>query len=196
VEGFEIFTKYKTPSVKDMQVTIQKDGISITLNRAAFEALGSPAGVQLCYHRSRKIIGILPVDLKTTPGTRVNRQGKTHSYYIAGRAFTNEYEIDARIARRYKAILEDNMLMINLNGPSADVTGPRLQKEHELSSTSAQQLPLEVPNAGQELKSEVDETLSKDTTYITVMSEIESTVQKAIKQGIPLDDIIKRIYPQ
>jgi hypothetical protein len=196
VEGFEIFTKYKTPSGKDMQVTIQKGGISITFNRAAFEALGSPTGVQLSYHRSRKIIGVLPVDLKTTLGTRVNRQGKTNSYYIAGRAFTNEYEIDTRIARRYKAILEGNMLMVNLNGPSAEVTGPRLQKGHKLSSTSAQQLPLKVPNTEQELKSEVDETLSKDITYMTVMNEIESTVQKAIKQGIPLDDIIKRVYPQ
>ncbi len=192
MDGFEVFTRYKSRSVKDMQVTIQRDGTAISFNRAAYQALGNPEGVQLLYNPEKRLMGVVPVDLRKVPGTRVNRQGASDSYYIAGKAFVHEYEIDTSVARRYQATLENNMLVIDLNGPSADATGPRLHNEpNKPLSDTAQQLSFDIRSNKPETAIKAQE--SQPQSEATVLNELEIALVNAMEHGVSLDKIIKHI---
>lgn len=124
MDEFELFDKYHSRSVKEIFVTIQRRG-TFSLNRAAFQALGSPKFVELLFNRAKRLVAFRPMDLDSGRTIPVRRQGNSDSYMIAGLTFTKEYEIDTSVARRYTAKIQDNLLVVDLNSPSADATGPR-----------------------------------------------------------------------
>jgi hypothetical protein len=144
MDEFEVFDKYHSRSVKELLVTIQRRG-NFSLNRAAFQALGSPKCVELLFNRAKRLIGFRPTDSADGPAIPIRKQGKSESYLIAGLTFTKEFEIDSSIARRYTAKMQGNMLVVDLMSPSTDATGPRLrgddlhQKQEELFSQASQQ---------------------------------------------------------
>lgn len=192
MDGFEVFTRYKSRSVKDMQVTIQRDGTAISFNRVAYQALGNPEGVQLLYNAEKRLIGVVPVDLRKVPGTKINRQGSSDSYYIAGKAFVHEYEIDTSVARRYQATLENNMLVVDLNGPSADATGPRLHNEpNKPLSDTTQQLSFDI--RGNESEATIKAQEAQPQNEATALNELDIALVNAIERGVSLDKIAKRM---
>ena len=143
MDEFEVFDKYHSRSVKELFVTIQRRG-NFSLNRAAFQALGGPQSVEILFNRAKRLIGFRPTDPDNGRAVPVRKQSNADSYMIAGLTFTKEYDIDTTVARRYAAKMQENMLVVDLNSPSTDATGPRLrnddlsQRQGELFSQPSQ----------------------------------------------------------
>ncbi len=121
--AFETFQKNRMPSKGEPAVTIQKRG-ALSLNNAAFEALGSPSFVELLYDRDERLIGIRRSDEDTSHayavrGTGINQATRV----VSGKAFLAYYEIPRDVARRWIAEERDGMLVIDLKQPGTEVSG-------------------------------------------------------------------------
>lgn len=122
---FEVFDKRAAVASKNPMVTIQKGG-SFSLNKAAYDLMGSPETVELLFDPLERLIAFRPVPSTSTRAYPVRPQGKNAvTFMIAGRAFAKHYELDTDIARRYSAERHDDMLVLDLKSDSIDVTGPR-----------------------------------------------------------------------
>ena len=123
--GFEVFDKRASTSSKEPMVTIQKGG-HFSLNRAAYEILGTPESVELLYDRKSKLIGFRPAPSKNPRSYPVKTLGTNATgRLIAGQAFCKYYDIDATVARRFEVEMRDEVLVLDLNSESNIVTGPR-----------------------------------------------------------------------
>lgn len=123
---FEVFTRRASPTGKGPFVTIQRKGI-LSMNREAYEAMGSPETVELLYDRDERIMGFRPVDPNVPHAYRARKQGASSSYLVAGQAFTHYYEIATDTARRYPATAIDGILVVDLKEPGVIATGPRVK---------------------------------------------------------------------
>src|SRR5260221_10595259 len=126
MDEFEVFDKYHSRSVKEIFVTIQRRG-NFSLNRAAFQALGSPQFIELLFNRAKHLIGFRPTDSANGRAIPIRKQGSSDSYMIAGLTFTKEYEIDTSVARRYTAKMQNHMLVVDLKSLSTDAIGTKLR---------------------------------------------------------------------
>ena len=127
---FEVFTRRATPVAKGPYVTIQRKGI-ISMNREAFEAMGSPEAVELLYDRDERVVGFRPVGRDVPHAYRPRKQGASSSYLVAGQAFTQYYGIATDTARRYPATMIDGVLTVDLKEAGTVATGPRAQEGGE-----------------------------------------------------------------
>jgi hypothetical protein len=117
-----------TPSDEPF-ITIQKKGI-FSLNRAAYDALGSPDTVELLYDREHRFIGIRKVNKSVEHSYKVRAFGKSGmSWLVSGTAFTKYYEIAVPEPVRRVARVEKDTLVIDLNEPGVIVSPGRGQKE-------------------------------------------------------------------
>jgi hypothetical protein len=107
---------------------LRRDGI-LSINRAAFALLGSPAAVQLLYDHEARIIGLRSVP--ETEGLRTYRIPKKSGHTVNVRTFLQHYEIEVSQARRYPVTLVEGILEIDLNGPWEDVTPPLTLKQRQ-----------------------------------------------------------------
>jgi hypothetical protein len=124
--AFETFDKRRVGRTKQALVTIQRGG-NFSFNKATYDLLAKPEAVELLYDREREIIGFRKTSLENPRAFPLRPQGKNAvSFMVAGQAFTKHYEIDTTTARRYPVKLEGDILTLDLQGESADVTGPRL----------------------------------------------------------------------
>jgi hypothetical protein len=122
---FELFTRQRPPAVREPALTIQKQG-SLSLNRAAYEALDSPEAAELLFDRDERRIGIRKADPSADHAMPVRPLGRGgSSWLISGRTFTIIYEIPTESARRWLAQTVDDMLVVDLKEPGTDVSGPR-----------------------------------------------------------------------
>ena len=195
MDGFEVFEKYHSRSVKEFYVTIQKRG-TISLNRAAFQAMGNPKYAELLFNRNKRLIGIRPTNSASGRTAPIRKQGQSESYLIAGLTFTKEYDIDSSVARRYVATIQENMLIVDLNSPSTDATGPRSRgddsqtTQEELFSQSDQGSDKQNADSNKEgieqshpaTESEVAETISKDANnaFANAFLQLPEEQQRAI----------------
>jgi hypothetical protein len=125
VPNFETFTKRLVPLGKRPFVTIQKRG-TISMNKAAYVALGSPQTVELLFDSDERMVGLRPVEFMTEHAYPVRGVGQEPtSYLIAGRAFTKHYEIDTTVSRRWPAELVDDVLSVDLKTDGTVVTSNR-----------------------------------------------------------------------
>lgn len=124
--NFEVFTRRMVPLVKQPAVTIQKRG-NMSVNRAAFVALGEPQAVELLYDPSEKIVGFRAVSAETEHAYPVRPQGQKEDgpYIVAGMAFTKYYGIDTSISRRWSASMQGDILCIDLKQEGTVVTSNR-----------------------------------------------------------------------
>lgn len=104
-------------------MTLQKRG-AISLNAAAFEALGSPKTVELLYEREKHEIGIRATTLDAEHAYVVRGVGKSGAtHVVSGKAFLNYYEIPLDVARRWPAKRSGRrMLTIDIKQQGTDVT--------------------------------------------------------------------------
>jgi len=128
---FERFDKRQSPIAGSPFVTIQREGRVMTINRAAYEMLGSPEAVELLYSRENRVIGLRKVSKKEPYAFPLRPQGRKgnepSNYLVAVQAFTKHYGIDTSVAMRYPAeIQEDDILTIPLERGTV-ATGPRLK---------------------------------------------------------------------
>ncbi len=131
---FETFDKRAATTNKNPMVTIQRGG-HFSLNKAAYLAMGEPETVELLFSRPNKVIGFRPVTPTSPRGFPVKPQGKNSptTFMVAGQAFAKNYELDVSTARRYGVEIKNGILMLDLKGPSIDVTGPRSAMKSRLA---------------------------------------------------------------
>ncbi len=174
MDGFEVFEKYHSRSVKELYVTIQKRG-TISLNRAAFQAMGNPKFAELLFNRTKRLIGIRPTNSPTGRTAPIRKQGQSESYLIAGLTFTKEYDIDSSVARRYVATMQENMLVVDLNSPSTDATGPRSRSDD--SQTTQEEL-FSQPNQVTDKQNAVSNKEAVERSHPATESEVAETISK------------------
>lgn len=124
---FETFTRRMIPLVKKPSVTIQKRG-TLSINQAAFVALGSPKAVELLFDKTRRIIGMRPVDptVEHAYPMRPQANKEVGPFIVAGGAFTKYYGIPTDESRRWFVDIEDGVLLIDLRRPGQIVTSNRV----------------------------------------------------------------------
>jgi hypothetical protein len=126
VREFETFTRRMIPLVKKPFVTIQKRG-TMSFNKAAQVALGSPEAVELLYDKENDVMGIRAVDPSVDHAYPMRAQGNKDDgpYIVSGAAFTKFYGIKTEEARRFNAEMEDGVLIIDLRSEGQVVTSNR-----------------------------------------------------------------------
>lgn len=123
---FETFTRRMIPLVKKPSITIQKRG-TMSINKAAHMALGSPAAVELLYDKTEQIVGLRAVDPVVDHAYPVRAQNNKDDgpFILSGSAFTKYYKINTSEARRFTAEMQGDVLCINLRGDGTVVTSNR-----------------------------------------------------------------------
>ena len=116
---FETFTRQRK-SDRQPYVTMQKKGV-ISLNKAAFDALGQPDSVELLYDSESRLVGLRKVDSSIEHAYQVRAPVENHAtWLVSGAAFVSYYEIDNSESIRRPARLEEDLLIIDLNHPGVD----------------------------------------------------------------------------
>lgn len=132
--GFEVFDKRMAPLAKAPSVTIQKRGI-FSINKAAHKLIGEPATVELLFDKDNQIVALRESDQPHAYAIRPQSQRRdTGQVILSATAFTQFYEIDTSISRRYKPYERDGMLCIDLKGPSVEVVGNRSKRTSAVDS--------------------------------------------------------------
>jgi hypothetical protein len=134
--AFEVFNKKAAGRLKKPTITVQKRGtLSMNAAAAAFLAGGEAPNellVELLYDRERKVIGLRRTETENVNTYKVRKQPKSDSYLVAGKAFTQYYEIPTGEARRYLAKeFEDGILGAELAGDYSDVTREGTEEEEQ-----------------------------------------------------------------
>lgn len=119
---FETFSRSMLPLSRDPAVTLQRRG-TISLNRAAFAALRSPAAVELLFDIDSRIIGMRSVDPRSENArfVRSSTPAPSGPFLISAMAFFRVYGIDVRASRRFPAYVIDQVLCVELEGDSVPV---------------------------------------------------------------------------
>lgn len=127
LEGYEEFDKKAAPPGIAPFVTIQRRGL-MSLNRVAFEAMGSPEAVTLLFHSEKRSIAIRPAHPTNPRAYPIRPQTSGGTRLLAGTAFSKRHDIDTRVARRYQVEVRDKILLIDLDQDAPEVTGPRARE--------------------------------------------------------------------
>ena len=120
---FEEFDKRAALSNKSPTVTVLSTK-GFTLNKAAYDLLGSPGAVTLLYDPDEHLVGFKPSGSDSPRAYKVRPQPKGPSVSVSGRSFIKHYGIDSSTTRRYEAQMSDGMLVLNLESESAEIAGP------------------------------------------------------------------------
>jgi hypothetical protein len=121
---FEVFDKRMTPLAKAPSITIQKRG-TFSINKAAHKLIGEAETVELLYDRDARVIAMRPSTEGHAYALRSQSARETGQMILSATAFTQYYDIDTTLSRRYKPYLSDGMLCIDLAGESVVVRGNR-----------------------------------------------------------------------
>lgn len=128
---FESFDRKAAGVSPHPYVTIQRKG-PFSFNRAAYKLLGEPEAVELLFDKRQRVIGFRPISPEKAKAFPVRAQGKNAAnFMVAGQSFAQHYELDTSVARRYPVYLDEGILILDLNGESVVVTGPRTVKDRE-----------------------------------------------------------------
>jgi hypothetical protein len=128
--NFQVFDKRAVPISGDPMVTIQRTGV-ISLNRAAYHAIGEPSYVEMLYDPDERIVGIRPVKEKLPHAYPVRVQGRaaSHTYLLAGLAFMKYYGILPEVSIRYMAEMYGEVLGVDLKKQGLEVTSNRNRRQ-------------------------------------------------------------------
>lgn len=133
--AFEVFDKRMAPLAKSPAITIQKRGI-FSINKVAHQMIGEADTVELLYDKEARVIGIRPVEGTPPHAYTMRPQSNrgTGQTILSATAFTQYYDIDTTVSRRWEPYKEGDMLCINLNSKSTVIRGNRSKKEPEGSN--------------------------------------------------------------
>lgn len=121
---FETFKRQRLKPGTDPLITIQKKGV-LSLNRAAYSALGDPEAVELLYDQEANLVGLRKVDSEVEHAYTIRTFGKGGTWLVSGTAFTNYYDIDTSVPTRRLGQMRDDILVIDLNDPGTPVVSNR-----------------------------------------------------------------------
>jgi hypothetical protein len=128
-EGWELFTGRHTRYEQEAMVSIQTRG-NMSLNAAAWKALGRPEAVELLWNESQRLVGIRAADPQAEHAYALRSVERATTHILSFIAFAQTYgiPIDTEAARRYAAEVRDNMLIIDLKKAPMEVKNPRYGK--------------------------------------------------------------------
>lgn len=132
---FEVFDKRATAFVKRPEVTIQSKG-TLSINASAQKLMGDPETVELLYDRTRRVVGLRPVDSVTPHAYPIRKVGTGTTFVISGRAFFQYYGIATESPVRRDAKFVNGVLVIDLNDPGRDATSNRARGKLKNSQTN------------------------------------------------------------
>lgn len=99
--NFQEFDRLDSHSVPDEPMfTLQTRGL-VSMNLAAFKALGEPAAVVLLWDAEEQIIAMRKVARTYHNGYPVRKQGQSRSYLVAATGFTSYHKIKTDVSRRF-----------------------------------------------------------------------------------------------
>jgi hypothetical protein len=130
--GFELFDKRLVPVAKAPSITIQKRGI-LSINKVAHDMIGAAETVELLYDKEERIIAIRPAEGQSPHAYNIRPQSQrgTGQAILSATAFTQYYEIDTTVSRRWVPYESGGMLCIDLKGQSAEIRGNRSKKRDD-----------------------------------------------------------------
>jgi hypothetical protein len=105
-------------------VTINSRG-SFALSKAAYRQLGHPQAVQLLYDPTEQIIGFRAAATISSDAYAIRHHNGGRRLDVSGRAFTKYYGIDTTVARRRPAVMEGDVLCVDLKHEGTVVTSNR-----------------------------------------------------------------------
>jgi hypothetical protein len=101
------FEEFARDAVRDSRAdpmfTLQARGL-LSLNQAAFVALGEPAAVALLYDANEHIVGLRKVDAEHENGHAVRKQKSAQSYVVSAQAFSAHHGIPTPRGRRFPGV--------------------------------------------------------------------------------------------
>jgi hypothetical protein len=126
---FERFSHDQVALKRDPWVTIQKRG-TVSLNRSAYVALGSPSAAELLYDTESQIVGLRECDPHDRDAVHFRSPtGKDAGpFLLSAMAYLRFYGIAVVGSRRWLAYLEDGVLCVDLRAPSLPVTSNRARQ--------------------------------------------------------------------
>lgn len=135
--NFESFSRQMLPLKHEPHVTIHKRG-TMSLNRTAFVALGSPDAVELLYDRQAQIVGLRPVpaDAENVSQVRASSHSPSGPWVISAMAFTRFYDIDTRVSQRWSAYVENGILCVDLTNDGVPVTSNRAANRQSVEGSA------------------------------------------------------------
>lgn len=101
------------------RVSVQKTGI-LTLNKAAFKALGEPDAVVLLFDKTSRVLAFRPASLENPKAFAVKRYGAASSYSVYGLPLLKHYGVDHSESRRYRATMTEGLLTVPIE---RDISG-------------------------------------------------------------------------
>lgn len=134
---FEVFKSRMVPATKVASVTIQKRGI-FSFNKAAHKLINEVGSVELLYDAENRIIALRPSEEAHAYILRPQGPNATGQVILSATKFTQYYDIDTTVSRRWKPYEQDGMLCIDLQGDSVAINGNRtksVDQEAESATT-------------------------------------------------------------
>jgi hypothetical protein len=125
--SFEVFMGRVAPVPRDAALTIYPRGV-FSINRAACNALGEPAAVELLFDRTEQLIGLRGVSVQVPHAYPLRSQSASSSVLVSGRAFTRHFGISTDVARRYSAKMIGDVLAVDVKEQGV-TTGRHTQEE-------------------------------------------------------------------
>ena len=132
--NFQTFSRSLLPLKAEPQITIVRRG-TMSLNKSAHVALGSPAAVELLYDPAERIVGLRPADPRGKDAYVIRQptSGEKGPFVITAMAFTKFYDIDTSESLRRIAYVDDGVLCVCLNDAATSVTSNRARNRPELA---------------------------------------------------------------
>jgi hypothetical protein len=127
---FEVFMGRTSPALREAALTIYPRGL-FSVNRAAWNALGEPAAVELLFDRTERLIGLRGAPAQVPHAYPLRTQSASSSVLVSGRAFTRHFGISTDVARRYLAKMIGDVLAVDVK--EQGVTTGRHAQEEEAS---------------------------------------------------------------
>jgi hypothetical protein len=140
--NFVEFSRENSRRDDDPMFTLQIRGL-ISMNHAAFKALGAPAAVALLYDATDGLVALKRVAKNYANGYLVRKQGASNSYLVAAAGFVSFNRIPNDVSRRFIGQqYGDYMWGFNLS-EGAEVKGVR--KSADAVRRAQGELPLDEP---------------------------------------------------
>lgn len=124
--GFQVFDKRNAPMKGAPSVTVQRRGI-ISINGPAHALIGASRVVELLFDQDRKVMAIRPAE-RSPRAYELREPSRSGQTILSATAFTQAFDIDTSVSRRFDPFVEDGMLCIDFNGPSTVIQGNRTKK--------------------------------------------------------------------
>jgi len=138
--AFVKFDKTSQPATTVPTITVQRSG-SLSISRAAYLLLDSPAAVEFFWDEERHLIGIGAADKDALGSYPVRPNGDGTSQRgpvtVSAVAFTKHVGLDLSEARRWVVKVEDGMLVFDVKGPSQPVKSNRMKGEEARKAATA-----------------------------------------------------------